>query len=156
MRWVMAFLAALVVATALGTAASTHFVLEGLVATGAEIPFADRVSAVGQELVGLGPTYAAVVAPALLLLLAAGTFLLRAVPFPPLLVFPTAGALALLATMAALPMIFGIMPISGARSGDGVAAQMVGGLVAGLVFALVRGGASGAAAAASARGRIQR
>lgn len=153
MRWAMAFLAAVVAATVLGTAASTHFVLEGLVSTGAEIPLADRVSAVGQDLLGLGPTYAAVVTPALLLFLAAGTRLLRAAPFPPLLVFPTAGALALLATMAALPMIFGIMPISGARSGDGVAAQMVGGAVAGLVFALVRGGATGAAVPAS-RGRI--
>lgn len=153
MRWAMAFLAALAVATVLGTAASTHFVLEGLVGTGTEIPLSDRISAVGLDLLGLGPTYAAVVAPALLVFFVAGSFVLRAVPFPAALVFATAGALALLATMAALPMIFGIMPISGARTGDGVAAQMVAGLLAGLVFGLARGGAAGPAAQAT-RNRI--
>ncbi|CAG0984463.1 hypothetical protein MYXO_02050 [Myxococcaceae bacterium] len=154
MRTAAAFVAAIATATVLGTAASTHFVLEGLVEAGAEIPLADRIGAVGQDLVGLGPTYALVVTPALAVFLLVGARLLRSVPFPPLLVFPTAGALALLVTMAALPVAFGVMPISGARSGDGVAAQMVGGIVAGAVFALVRGGSLAIAGSPRASGRI--
>lgn len=139
MRWAVAFVLAVLVATVFGTAASTHFVLQGLETTGASIPFGDRVAAVGQDLVGLGPSYAGLVAPALLLFLGVAAWLVRRVPFPTLLVYPTAGALALLATMAALPAIFGVMPISGARTGDGVAAQMLGGILAGVVFALARG-----------------
>ncbi len=142
MRWAAAFVLSVLVATVLGTAASTHFVLQGLETTGAAIPFADRVAAVGQDLIGLGPSYAGLVAPVLLVFFGASAWLLARAPFPTLLVYPTAGGLALLVLMAALPLIVGVMPISGARSGDGVAVQMLGGIVAGLVFALAKGGAT--------------
>jgi len=139
MRWLAAFAIALAVATVCGTAASTHFVLEALEATGVEIPLGDRIDAFGNDLVGLGPTYAAVVAPALLVFLAAGSRLRRRLGVPAVLASTLAGLLALGATMALMPLVFGTMPISGARSAAGLAAQVGAGGLAGLAFGLARG-----------------
>ena len=139
MRWGIAFVAALLVATVCGTAASTHFVLEALEATGTEIPLADRGPAFVADLIGLGPSYAGLAAPALLVFFLLSSRLARMSGVPSLWLHAAAGGLALLVLMALLPLVFGVMPISGARSSGGLAAQVAAGVLAGIVFGLVRG-----------------
>jgi hypothetical protein len=140
----VAFVVAAVLMMVLGSAAHSFFVQQawsraaGLAAAAApaSIPFGDRLSWAGHDLVGMFPAYGAVTSAALLVaFLAAGALARftgrRAV------VFGLAGALAIFAMFTALRALMGTVGIFGARGAFGLAAQMTAGLLAGVLFARI-------------------
>jgi hypothetical protein len=144
--WMLRRLGAFVVAATfmvvLGSSAHSYFVQQAwTIAAGradgtgpAAIPFADRISWAGHDLMGMLVPYTAVTSIALLIaFLIAGT-LARFSGFRTI-VFGAAGALALFALFTALKMMLGTVGIFGARGPLGLAAQMTIGLLAGVLFA---------------------
>ena len=77
-----AYLAAILAASVLGCAASTQFTLAGLRSFGIDVPWTDWLAATLHDIVGMGPTYALVVAVAYLPGFLIAAFLLRWVPGP--------------------------------------------------------------------------
>jgi hypothetical protein len=135
-RPVGSFLATLLVLIILGSIASTHFVLLGLSDLGVEIPFSDRLSMTLQDIVGIAPLYGVIFGLGLIVAFIAATFVTRLAPSLRWFVYLVAGAAAIGVTLTTLQIAFdGIMPIAGARSGGGFAAQVVVGAIAGYLFA---------------------
>jgi hypothetical protein len=138
MRWVragLAFMAALVVGAALGTAGATQFVLDGLMAIGVDIPLGVRLATTGRDLVGMGPTFALVLIPGFLIGFAVAGLVSRLLPGLRLAIYVGAGAVAMVTTLLAMTTMLGLPPIAGARTDAGLAVQALAGAVAGLVFA---------------------
>jgi hypothetical protein len=135
MKLVLAFGLAVVTAAALGAAISSHFVMNGLAEAGAALTLHDRLTAIGLDLVGFGPVYAAVLAPLFAVGFAIAGWISRRLAGTRGLAFVAIGAASVLAALFALEAVLGLQPVSGARAADGVAAQAMAGAVAGFLFA---------------------
>jgi len=142
LRRVVAFVVAAVAMVLLGSAASSYLVqrawsgaagLAGATAPAA-IPFADRISWAGHDLVGMFVPYSMVTSIALLVAFLIAGVLARFTGFRAI-VFAVAGALALFALFAILKNVLGTVGIFGARGPMGLAAQMAVGAMAGVLFA---------------------
>jgi len=135
-RPVGSFFVVLIVLTVLGSAASTHFVLQGLTDLGVDIPLSDRVSMTLQDIVGIAPLYGAIFGLGLIVAFTMAIFVTRLAPSLRWLVYLVAGGTAIGAALTILVITFdGIMPISGARTTGGFIAQVVVGALAGYLFA---------------------
>lgn len=142
LRRVIAFVVAAGVMVLLGSAASAYLVQRawsgaaGLAAgtAPAAIPFADRISWAGHDLVGMIVPYSSLTAIALFIAFLIAGALARFIGFR-VAVFALGGALALFVLFTTLRMVLGSVGIFGARGPTGLLAQMAVGAVAGLVFA---------------------
>ena len=163
MRWlrrILGFAAAVPTAAGLGCLASSHFVLLGLLDLNVRISWADRWAAYWHDLLGLGPLLGLVFGIALLVGLPIGALGIRLLPSfrgNRLCGYALAGALAVLAALLTLQAAFGTVPLAGARSWLGLAAQALAGAVGGAVFSVLSGYSSpsvsdSASSAASASG----
>lgn len=139
LRHMFAFLLAVVVAAALGAVASTHFVLASLAGLHIELPFGERLSAYGHDVVGMGPTLAMVVAVGFAIAFPIAALGGRVLPRWRKFGHPMAGAAAMLAALALMEAGLGMMPVAGARTTAGLAAQGVAGAVGGYVLAAIAG-----------------
>ncbi|MGC2029379.1 MAG: hypothetical protein WA642_05125 [Steroidobacteraceae bacterium] len=142
LRRIAAFVVAAAVMVVLGSAAHSYFVQEAWsLAAGhaggtapAAIPIFDRLAWAAHDLRGMLRSYALVTSIALgLALLSAGA--VARFSGHRVIVFGTAGALAIFVQFTALKMVLGTVGIFGARGTMGLAAQMAVGLVAGVLFA---------------------
>lgn len=135
--WVRAYVIAVVLAAALGAVASSTFVLNGLAAIMGPIPIGDRAATALKDLIGFGPTYAAVLAAPFAVLFGLAGLLARRTPLPraPLMVLAGGGASA--AILSGLVAAMGNQVIAGAREPAGFAAQVAAGAIGGLAFALL-------------------
>ena len=159
MRWLrrlFGFAAAVPTAAGLGCLASSHFVLLALLDLNVRISWADRWAVYWHDLLGLGPVLGLVFGIALLVGLPVGALGIRLLPSfrgNRLCGYALAGALAVLAALLTLQAAFGTMPLAGARSWLGLAAQALAGAVGGTVFSVLSGYPSpSGAASASASG----
>lgn len=160
LRRLLGFAAAVPAAAGLGCLASSHFVLLALLDLNVQISWADRWAAYWHDLLGLGPLLGLVFGIALLVGLPVGALGIRLLPSfrgDRLCGYALAGALAVLAALLTLQGAFGTMPLAGARSWLGLAAQMLAGAVGGAVFSVLSGYSSPSASdtassAASASG----
>jgi hypothetical protein len=142
LRRVVAFVVAAVAMVLLGSAAHSYFVqlawshAAGLAdgTTPAAIPFADRISWAGHDLVGMFLPYCAVTSIALFVAFMIAGGLARFTGFRAI-VFGLAGALALFSVFTVMKSLLGTVGIFGARGPAGLAAQMAVGAVAGVLFA---------------------
>jgi hypothetical protein len=142
LRRVVAFVVAAGAMVLLGSAASSYFIQRAWSgaaghadATAAvTIPFADRISWAGHDLVGMFVPYSAVTSIALLLAFLIAGLLARLTGFR-VFVFGLAGALALFALFTILRSVLGTVGIFGARGPLGLAAQMAVGAIVGVLFA---------------------
>ena len=142
LRRVVAFVVAAVVMVLLGSTTSSYFVQRawsgaaGLAdATApAVVPFADRISWAGHDLVGMFVPYSAVTSIALLIAFLIAGVLARFTGVRAI-VFGVAGALALFTLFTILRSMLGTVGIFGARGPMGLAGQMAVGAVAGVLFA---------------------
>jgi hypothetical protein len=142
LRRVVAFVVAAFAMVLLGSAASSYFIQRAWSGAAghaeamapAPIPFADRISWAGHDLVGMFVPYSAVTAIALLVAFLIAGVLARFTGFR-VLVFGLAGALALFALFTILRNVLGTVGIFGARGPMGLAAQMAVGAVVGVIFA---------------------
>lgn len=140
-RWLVAFVIAVVVMLVLGTAAHSFMVQEAWSAAvqqgeGAApaLPLGDRISWFTHDLVGMAPLFGALSGIALFVAFLAGTFVARFTGLRPI-VFAVAGAVGIFILFTALKMQLGTVGVFGARGTMGLGLQMAAGLIAGLVFA---------------------
>jgi len=137
LSWVRGFVFAVIVGATLGAVVSSTFVLNNLALLGVEISMADRASTALKDIIGFGPTYAAVLAGPLALLLGLAGFAARLAPSirTPLMALAGTGAMAVV--LFAIQALVGKQIVAGAREPIGFACECGVGLIAGLAFALV-------------------
>jgi hypothetical protein len=135
LRILFAFIAAVVVTTVLATAASTQFVLAGLVHLGANIALGTRLETTLHDIAGMGPLYGALILIAFATAMAVAGLVVRyALPAWRAIGYPLAGAVAMLTTLYLLESVLGMMPIAGARTTAGFVVQVLIGAVGGWLF----------------------
>lgn len=134
-----AWLAAVLLAAALGTLAQTQVNLAALQALGAEIPFALRLRTSAQDLLGFGPGWAGVIAAGFLVALPAAAWLARWRPAWRGALCALAGGVAVLVALLAMRQVFSLMPLSAARGLGGTLALALAGALGGALFAALTG-----------------
>lgn len=138
LRLILAFLAAVVVTTAVAAAASTQFVLAELSQLGVEIGIGDRLAMTAHDVVGMGVTYLPIVGVGFLLAFGVAALVIRyLLPGWSLLGYSLAGFTAILAIILIMIAAFGLVPIAGARSVAGMFTQCLAGALGGYVFARI-------------------
>lgn len=137
-RTVAAFVAAVLAGFAAASIFHSQFVLAGLSGVGAKIGLGDRLRMTGGDLIGLLPSYGAVLAIALVLGFLAAWIVKRWLkPLAPV-AYPLAGAAAVATALWVMHRQFEMTPIAGARGAAGFLFQCAAGALAGLVFAQLR------------------
>jgi hypothetical protein len=142
LRRVGAFVVAVAAMVVLGSAAHSYFVQQAWSSAAglaygtapAAIPFADRISWIAHDIVGMILPYSALTAIALLVAFLIAGALARFSGFR-VVVFGLAGALALFALFTIMKSALGTVGVFGARGPAGLAAQMAVGAIAGVLFA---------------------
>ena len=142
LRRVGAFVVAVAAMVVLGSAAHSYFVQQAWSSAAglaygtapAAIPFADRISWIAHDIVGMILPYSALTTIALLVAFLIAGALARFSGFR-VVVFGLAGALALFALFTIMKSALGTVGVFGARGPAGLAAQMAVGAIAGVLFA---------------------
>lgn len=143
-RAVIAYLAAVAVAFAAASFAHTQMILNDLVAMGVPVDLSLRFSQAIEDMVGLlingaAPAlFPAIIAIGLVVALPLAGLVARLAPGLRVLVFMTAGAVAMFAIFTALKISVGSVGLFGARGALGLALQMGAGALGGLTFALLK------------------
>ncbi|APQ11809.1 hypothetical protein BJP27_09955 [Pseudomonas oryzihabitans] len=134
-RTLLAFAAALLLASAWGSLVQTQYNLAALQGLGLPIDAATRWQTSLQDLLGFGPVYAAIVLAAWLPAFAAAFWLGRRKGAYRACLLPLAASVSLIAAIRLIDA-FAPMPvlIYATRTLDGLLAMAVGGLVGGLLF----------------------
>lgn len=128
------FLLAVLVTFILASLAHSQFVLLELAKVGVQIDMASRISMSIDDLIGLGPSYGAIIALSLLLGFTVVGTIRKYRPHTTAWVYPLAGALAMLVMLLAMQPIMHITLIAGARTPFGILAQCLAGFAGGWVF----------------------
>lgn len=142
---VIAFIAAVLVATIWGAVVQTQFNLGALIGIGADIPAGLRLrSTLADVFSGFTPTYGGyVVIPALIIAFAAAWWVVNRAPGAPALWFGLAGGLAIL---LGIPLVNYLSPLAlvfgAVRDPLCLVLMAAGGIVAGIVFACFPGSRS--------------
>lgn len=135
MRRVLAFIAAVVLATLWGSVEQTQSNLANLVALGADIPFALRLQTTFTDILGFGPLYAAVVTATFLVAFPIAARL----PGPRSVWFALAGLAGLIAAIRLIDV--SVPPpvlIAATRGTPGLIAMTAGGALGGLLYVWLR------------------
>lgn len=136
-RRLVGFALAVLSTAALSSLIQTLRVHAGLGAMGVEIPFGLRLSAIGQDLLGFAPTYAAIVAGGFLIaFLVAGLIRRYGKPLGPWL-HALAGGAAILTALLTMDALLGMSVIAGARGASGIALFTLAGVLGGALFARI-------------------
>jgi hypothetical protein len=136
-RRLAGFALAVLATAALSSVIQTLRVHAEFSALGVEIPLGLRLSAIGEDLVGFAPTYAAIVAGGFLIaFLVAGLIRHRAKQLGPWL-HALAGGAAILTALLTMDSLLGMSVIAGARGAWGIALFTLAGVVGGALFARI-------------------
>jgi len=130
-----AYLLAVVATTALGSVAATQFVLADLRTMQVDVPLSVRFATTFHDIVGISPTFAPIVAGALLVAFLIAALLTRFVPLPERRWYLVGGFVATIAVLLLIKSLLGGSPIAGAKGSFGLVAQGLAGLFGGWVFA---------------------
>ena len=135
LRLVLAYLAAVVVMATLGVVTQSLFVLLSLGDVGASIPVASALGMMVDDLLGLGPIYAILIAIGFVIAFPVAAIAVHFLPIPRALIYAAAG-LVCIAVMLTLmkEVFFGVQLIAGARTLPGFWARAGMGAIAGLAF----------------------
>nr|WP_136252555.1 hypothetical protein [Ningiella ruwaisensis] len=129
----------LIVASAVGFVFASIFHTQAVLAKLSEIdiqiPFNERLTTTGQDLIGLAPTYGPLVLVALLIAFSIAGALNKKLHLKRAYLYPVAGAVAFLVMLLAMQPILNVTLLAGARGLSGMVLQMIAGLIAGLIFA---------------------
>ena len=132
-RYVTAFVVAVVSATALASIVSTQFVIAGLQGVGVEIPFGTRVAMTLTDL-ALLRTYVIVGGTPMLVAFPVAGACARWLPGSGHVWYSVAGFAALTCGLMLIESMLGAMPVAGARSLPGLLLQGCAGAVGGWAF----------------------
>lgn len=141
MRYLAAFLAAVLSTSVLASVLSTQFVLALLGDLNIDVSFADRVAMTWADF-GILPAMGMAVAACFLIGFPVAGLLASRVGGDRRLWFALAGCSALLVELAIMRSTLGLMPISGARTTAGFIAQGAAGAAGGWLFAALTTGLS--------------
>lgn len=126
---------AALIAYLIGGVASTQFVLAAHEASApVRFTLSQRLQMTGEDLLGMN-AYAVIIAIGFLIAFPVAALLKRVLPMLAGVAYPLAGAAAIGVMFWLMNTLLGLMPISGARSDLGLAAQILAGGVGGYVFA---------------------
>lgn len=134
-RAILAYLLAVVATTALGSVAATQFILAELRTMQVAVPFSVRIETTVHDIVGMGPTFAPIVAGALLVAFLVAALFTRFVPLPDRRWYLIGGFVSIIATLLLMKAVLGGTPIAGARGTLGLVTQGMAGLLGGWIFA---------------------
>lgn len=137
LRFLLAFLAAVLVTFVLASVAHSHFVMQWLRDLGVEIPGAVALRTTLGDLRGLATAFLPIVAVALLLGFAVAALVKRFLPSLAGVAYPTGGAAAMAAMLGIMHAAFKMTPIAGARDALGWWLICLAGAAGGVVFALL-------------------
>lgn len=132
---VFAYLLAVLTTTALGSVAATQFVLADLRMMGVEVPLGVRLETTAHDIIGMSPTFAPIVATALLVAFLVAALLTRFTPLPERGWYLVGGFVAMIAALALVKSVLGGAPIAGAKDTFGLITQGIAGLIGGWTFA---------------------
>lgn len=132
---IAAYLLAVAATTALGSILATQFVLAELGTMQVDVPLSVRLQATVHDVVGMSPTYAPIVAGALLVAFLVAALLTYFVPLPRRRWYLVGGFLGIIAALLLVKSVLGGTPISGAKDSLGLIAQGIAGLSGGWIFA---------------------
>ncbi len=137
-KYVVSWLAAVITTTVLGVILQTQNIITRLEGVGADISVGERLSMTAYDVMRLGSLYGIFIALALIIAFLAGGLVFRFAKFGRPIIYVVAGAIAMLVMLFSMrEVFFGVPLIGGARSGFGIAMQMLAGGVGGYVFARV-------------------
>ena len=140
-RQIAGFVVAVAVTAVGSSALSSHFVMRGLEDLGVAIPLGDRLAMYWHDVLGMSPIAGLVAGVGFLIALPVAALIIRFLPALRTLGYVLAGAAAMGAALLLMQSVLGMMPMAGARTAGGLAAQAVAGALGGYVFArLTRGG----------------
>jgi hypothetical protein len=132
---VFAYLLAVVATTVLGSVAATQFILAELRTMQVAVPFSVRIETTVHDIVGMSPTFAPIVAGALIVAFLVAALLTRFVPLPDRRWYLVGGFVGMIAALLLVKAVLGGTPIAGARGTLGLVSQGIAGLFGGWVFA---------------------
>lgn len=143
LRVLIAFVAAVVVATAAACVIGTQFVLAALSGVGAEIPLADRLATTWHDLIyfgfipspAFGFSYAWVIAISLVIAFLAAAAVSYFLPQFRKAIYAVAGGVAIVTFLGSSISVFGGVPFAFGQTPLGLISQAVAGAVGGWVFA---------------------
>lgn len=133
-RWIVAYLAAVLVTYVAAATAHTQSVMSNLAEMGAPVTLGDRLAASGHDLLGLAPMFLPMVAVALGIAFPVAGWIIHRLPWWRALGYSLAGGVAVLMIHVLLYQAFGITGIAGARGTLGLTVQALCGALGGLVF----------------------
>ena len=137
LRWLIAWLAASVVAYALGSILMTQVVLGSLGRFDIAVDAGSRSSMTLFDLMALTSSYLPLIAIALLLGFAVATGLSRLMPAERRFLFLLAGGSSVGTMLGIMTLTFGMNPLAGARGVLGVGLQMLAGVAGAWIFILL-------------------
>ena len=136
-RQIVGFVVAVAVAAVGSSFFSSHFVLRGLESLGVDVELADRFAMYAHDVVGMSLMAGAVAGTGLLIALSVAALIVRFLPRLRTLGYVLAGVAAMVVALMAMQSVLGMMPMAGARTWGGLAAQGVAGALGGYVFARI-------------------
>lgn len=136
-RWLFAFLIAVVVASALGSIIQTQFNLASITALGAAVPLGVRLEVIAFDLFSFGPTYAIVVAFALLIGLLVAAWPASAFPALGVTWYALAGFVAIYTALVCMNAMLPVTVIGAARSTIGMVSLALAGACGGWLYGRV-------------------
>ncbi len=134
-RWLLAWLAAVVVATILGSIIQTQFNLARIVALDIPIPLSRRLETTLFDLMSFAPLWAVIVALGLLIALVVALPVARRLPRMRTGVFVLAGFLAVGTALVVMNAMLPVTPVGAARTLTGIVSISLAGALAGWVYA---------------------
>jgi len=134
-KTVVAYALAVLATTVLGAVAATQFVLAELSTMQVAVPFGVRLETTMHDIMGMSPTFAPIVAGALLIAFLVAALLARFIPLEKRRWYLVGGFVAIIAALLLVKALLGGTPIAGAKDTLGLLAQGVAGMVGGWIFA---------------------
>jgi len=134
----LAWLAAVVTATVLGSIVQTQFNLASIAALDVAIPFGTRLLTTAQDIVNFGMLYGVLVAITYVIAFAVAACLVRWLSLPRPVLFMVAGAVGIATLLALLNAALPMAAIAATRSTLAVLLMALAGVPAGLVYLRVR------------------
>lgn len=134
-RLFVAFIGAVLTTYVLATVASTQFVLAGLRGIDVDFTFGDRLSMTLHDVIHMAATYLPLIGIGFLIGFAIAGLIIRFLPALRTPGYVLAGALVIWLMLMLMSLLFGLVPVAGARTGFGLLFQALAGAVGGYLFA---------------------
>jgi hypothetical protein len=130
-RWLLAWLAAVLTATVLGSIIQTQFNLARIAELGQPVPFSLRLETTLHDLAGFAPIWAVIAGLGLLIALTVAALVVRRWRLSGPWLFALAGFLAVVTALVVMNAMLPVTPVGAARSVVGIVAMALPGALAG-------------------------